>query len=681
MASLRNVREQSRDILRKISRKVARFHDERCATLDAVVMGIGGTALGAELSSAIVNTSLQTGAGIAGASLGLAVAAEAGSNWLEDRYGTAAKVAGYAGAYTIGGLVLQGIVHDSSSIADYFSNLAHYSLEYGIIFGLGLGAKYLIQKAWTNLRTQPEDSEQTVQFKRQKIKYLAAAALAITLGEAATFGQDAFPFPTDSYRHEDVGMQIVANGLAGDVQDGDVITLDVKVTQAPKRSGDTLTVRYFMADATRKLPEQGSSSFYDTLVYLGERSDLHVTTSGKGIVSGFFEYDSALATAYVEGTATINPTIDGATTKRLLVEIWDGDKKLDHKWYGTDNSHNWDSHFIIPEKSEEPTDEPPISTVVHIRGDGKKRVFIYNQSLGSTKMEAETLAVADYWHPHVFEFYSSRTATIGVKQRISDKLEQSIIRKAHANNVKVLPMVSAFTSSLVDRVLDNPETSAKVIAQHIKENNYDGVAIDLETIAFGSERSKDLVQFMKALRKQLPEGKYEIAIAVSPRFEGSETHGYKHHGFYDYAALEPFVDYLHIMAYDFHRGTHKACPVLPNNKIDDIVQYAQQHLKNDDKLVFLMPFYGYAWTKSGRDVGTVSAANTQKWLNNQVSSSYDDGELRVVTRDRVLYLQDSKGFETRLDMLDNLGVTCVGGWRQTHATAGIFREIGEWKSE
>ncbi len=678
MAFLRGLVSQGRDIFSETSQRAASFHEEKCATLDAIVIGVGGTALGAELSSAILDTSLQTGASIAGASLGLAIAAEAGSNWLEDRYGTAAKVGGYVGAYTIGGLILQGVVHDSSSVIDFVSNLAHNSLDYGIIFGLGLGAKYIIQKAWTNLRRHDWDSEQTAKFKRQKTTYLAAAALAITIGEAATFSQDTFPFPTDSYRHEDVGMQILANGLTGDIHEGDLITLDVKVTHAPEHIDDNLTVRYFMADATRTLPKQGSSSFYDHLVYLGERSDLQINKDGKGIVSGFFEYDPTLAMAYVDGIAFINPTVDGAATKRLLVELWDGDKKLDHKWYGTDNSHDWDSHFIVPENSEAPTVEPAI---VYIKGDGKKKVFIYNQMLGSTEMEAETLAVADYWHPHMFEFYSSRTTTIGIKQRVSEKLEKRILEKAHAHNVKVLPMVSAFTPGLVDRVLDNPETSARAVAQQIKENKYDGVAIDLETIAFGNERSEDLVRFMKVLRKQLPEGKYEIAIAVSPRFEGSETHGYRHHGFYDYAALEPHIDYVHIMAYDFHRGKHGASPVLPNNKIDDIVRYAQQHINDDDKIVFLMPFYGYVWTKSGRGVGTLSAENNQKYLNSRISSSYDEGELRVVTRDRIAYLQDSKVFETRLTMLDDLGITCVGGWRQTHATAGIFKEIGEWKSE
>ena len=473
----------------------------------------------------------------------------------------------------------------------------------------------------------------------------------------------------------DLGIKIDQFVTGRPVTEADLVNIDINVKDADVPNNTDLTVKYFMQDANKGL-NPGDNGFYDSLVPLGERSDLNVN-NGAGEITGFFQYESGLENTFDPGSALINPMGDNYDENakfRFFVEVWNGDQKLDHEFWGEETSNP--GKFVFSFKKDQGTSEQDLTLVERVTGE--KKVFVYKQALGSRKMDSEACAVVDYFHPHLYGL-SLKSRKLKMTQRVSEKTENKIKRNASDCDYNVLPMVSAFNISTIDYILNNPITSAGLIAKEIKDEGYQGVAIDLESVRAGSERSDKLVKFVKQLRKELPHEKYDIAIAVSPRFKDSEKNGYKHHAFYNYKEIAKYVDYVELMAYDFHKGRGvKPSPVMPEDKLDDVIRYAKANIPND-KIVVLFPFYGAVWKTNGRFVGPLSAPNTNKYLAQKTSSRYDNGELRIETSDRIVYAQDSKTFKRRLELMDGYNLDNVGGWRQTHATTGIFNQIENWK--
>ncbi len=684
---------------RLCEKRVPRFYRNHRQTLDALVIGTAAAVGGAEASAQVLDTALVTGGVAAGSAIAYGTVIGKIGEYVNNKFGYKAAAAVYSTGAVGAVLGLHKLLHLEEEVVskDFAIDTLHRLPDYGM-FGLALGAAYYIGKKLLNATAvqtknrekEKKDTEKKAFFKRTGRTAMTVAGLSYIVGHGIYCAYNCLPkeYPTDAARHDDIGMQIIVSkdeDKNGKIDDGEMMTIDVKATLAGNYKGKDLTVRYFMlpsSEAQPNVPKTGAKNFYDDLVYLGERSDLHIDNVGKAVISGIFEYDAGIESAFIPDTAMINPLAGKDAEKvgtnfKFLVEVWNGDKKIDHKWFGNEKGNEYVFAF---ESAKEKEDAPPLPPPIRVVGDGSKNVFMYNQALGSGKMEEEALAVIDYWHPHTYEFVADNKTTLLLKQRCSEKLEEKIIAKAHGRGVKVLPMVSAFTKPVVQRILDNPSTAADRIADAIKEERYDGVAVDLETISLGSESSAAYVEFMRRLRQELPAGQYEIAVAVSPRFEGSEKAGYRHHGFYDYQGLAKYADFIHIMAYDFHKGRRGASPVLPNDKIDDIIAYAQTRIEND-QIVFLMPLYGYVWTKAGSAVGTISAQNNQRYIDAAKSTGYSNGELRIETADRTAYLQDSKVFEDRLKLLESLNVNNVGGWRQTHGTKGIYSEFGEWKQQ
>ncbi len=678
-----------------------KFYNDHRKTLDALVIGTAATVGTAEASAQILDTTLITGGAAAAVTLGYETLIDKIGKYVNKRFGYKAAAIVYSAGITGAAIGLHKLLHleEKVATADFMLDTYHRLPDYGT-FGIALAAGWYLGNKFLSATAQEKpdpkkekrgekekkDREKKAFFKRTGRTVMALAGVSYIVGHGLYCAYNSLPsaYPTDSERHDDIGMQIVVSkdeDNDGKINDGELMTIDVKATTAGNLTGNDLTVRYFMLPATGvqlTVPKAGVKDFYDNLIYLGERNDLTVGKDGIAVVSGIFEYDAGIERAFIPDTALINP-VDGSKIAdyKFLVEVWNGDKKVDHKWWGSESTKD---HLFMFELPEEKKEEEPKPRIVRVSGDGSKHVFMYNQALGSANMEAETLAVVDYWHPHMYEFDADSRATLRLKQLCSEKLEEEIIAKGHEHGVKVLPMVSAFTKPIVQRVLGNPSTAADRIADVVKEEGYDGVAVDLETISLGSESSDEYVTFMRRLRVELPADKYKIVVAVSPRFEGSERSGYRHHGFYDYQGLAQYADFIHIMAYDFHIGRRGASPVLPKDKIDDIVEYAQARIAND-KIVFLMPLYGYVWTSGGSAVGTISAQNNQRYIDAAKSSKYSNGELRIETRDRIAYLQDATVFEERLRLLESLNVNNVGGWRQTHGTKEIYNEFAEWKQE
>ena len=153
------------------------------------------------------------------------------------------------------------------------------------------------------------------------------------------------------------------------------------------------------------------------------------------------------------------------------------------------------------------------------------------------------------------------------------------------------------------------------------------------------------------------------------------------------------------MCYDFHKGKSSPSPVMPEDMLVKVLDYATTTEGKDvkDKMTVLLPLYGHVWKKyyvKGKkdpvikSVGVLSSKHLEGFEDkfDEKSRKYVNGELRLETKPgrygtewRVAYVQDAEVFRKRFKLLDQYGIKNVGGWRQTHGTEEIYKEFDRWK--
>jgi len=314
-----------------------------------------------------------------------------------------------------------------------------------------------------------------------------------------------------------------------------------------------------------------------------------------------------------------------------------------------------------------------------LKSDPKKKLFLYSQNIDNADIEKCLNTYADYQMPHMFKLERKNgSKEIGLFQIYQDSTIINYVNTQHKHKSKVLPMISAFSSNVLNEILKNPNKFSELIANNIKNLNMDGVLIDFESIKVGSKYSDDLTMFMKLLREKLPDKKYEIGIAVSPRFQSSERKGFAHHGFYDFEALSKYVNYINVMAYDFHKGVFG--PILPEDKLNKLVDYTIDHVPKE-KIVISFPFYGYVWDSNKKEIGTLSWKYNDNYLSIADTTFIDNGELRIETKDRLAYVQTEETFNNRFKLLNQNKIYNVAGWKVEFMGSECDKTIKNWKKK
>ena len=138
-----------------------------------------------------------------------------------------------------------------------------------------------------------------------------------------------------------------------------------------------------------------------------------------------------------------------------------------------------------------------------------------------------------------------------------------------------------------------------------------GINIDIEYAGENSQSLRaPLTQFMTALSQHLRSRYKNIQLSIDVYASAASND----QSLWDIRALGSLVDYVIVMAYDFHqRGSTQAGPVAPLFSEDDTWSSdINRHLKNfldqmpREKILLGIPFYGYAWQTEA----TTPRANT-----------------------------------------------------------------------
>lgn len=150
---------------------------------------------------------------------------------------------------------------------------------------------------------------------------------------------------------------------------------------------------------------------------------------------------------------------------------------------------------------------------------------------------------------------------------------------------------NVFSPELTSEILNNPSTSQTLIDNIftlVSTRGYAGVNIDFEgTLA---EDRDSFSTFLSALGDRLHAAGLLLTIAIHPK-TSEETPWLLG---YDYVAIGSVVDFMFIMAYDWHHIAGEPGPVAPINEVRKAIEFALERV-DSSKIILGVPLYGYDW--------------------------------------------------------------------------------------
>lgn len=281
---------------------------------------------------------------------------------------------------------------------------------------------------------------------------------------------------------------------------------------------------------------------------------------------------------------------------------------------------------------------------------------------------------SDYMEPGYAELQSDALLDLSNQMENQGGAVEIVVSQFNGNDiVSFLTSKAAqqkFMKSLDDMILAYPVS---------------GVNIDIEYAGTNSHTLRTpMSEFMKDLRTHL-NSRYDSVQLSIDMYAGASNN----QSIWDVAAIAPQVDYIVVMAYDFHRRTSpQAGPVAPlfggkEMWDSDINQHLQEFLTMvpAEKLLLGIPFYGYEWKTTSRDPqshtfpdsGSTAQITRVKQLlerkeelrveegwNEEALSPYlsyiEDGETYV------LYYENSRSISYKLDYVNQLDLGGVAIW-------------------
>ncbi len=214
---------------------------------------------------------------------------------------------------------------------------------------------------------------------------------------------------------------------------------------------------------------------------------------------------------------------------------------------------------------------------------------------------------------------------------------------------------------------------------------FSGINIDIEPAGSGSAQLQDkMTTFVKNLNNHLDSKYDDIQLSIDV-YAGAANNT----SIWNISAIEPHVDYIIVMAYDFHRrSSMTAGPVAPlfggkDLWDSDINQHLQAFVEQvpPKKILLGVPFYGYEWQTTSRDAQSSTFPDTgrtasidrvsklmknkeelfveEHWNEDALSpylSYEEDGETFVI------YYENSRSISYKLDYVNQLDLGGIAIW-------------------
>jgi spore germination protein YaaH len=165
--------------------------------------------------------------------------------------------------------------------------------------------------------------------------------------------------------------------------------------------------------------------------------------------------------------------------------------------------------------------------------------------------------------------------------------------------------IKLFDDEKLEKLLNDNKAKNNLIAQVkqiMSEENFDGVNVDFE---FQGDQvailGEEFVDFLKELRKS-DMGEISVDVFANTIIKGDRD---------NLNGLIENVDYLVVMAYDFHRpGVDYAGAVAPissnpgERNINEVVESCINNSLDKNKIILAYPLYGYEWKTETAEFGS-----------------------------------------------------------------------------
>ncbi|MBU1966959.1 hypothetical protein KKH50_01525 [Patescibacteria group bacterium] len=275
----------------------------------------------------------------------------------------------------------------------------------------------------------------------------------------------------------------------------------------------------------------------------------------------------------------------------------------------------------------------------------------------------------------------------GYKHLQSDKfLEISSLMEQQ--NKKVEIVLTQFNNDTIVSLLNQEKSIQNLLTSLdsiLLAYPVSGINLDIEYTGLVTDQLRQkFVQLVVAISQHLNQ-KYDHVTFSVDMYASAATKPQ----IWDVAKIEPYVDHIIVMAYDFHqRSSPQAGPVAPlfggreywdsdvNQHLADFVKLVPK-----EKILLGVPFYGYEWQTTSRDpqahtfpqtgstasikrvkeiIAVTQELKVEQSWNDQALSPY----LSYLEDDKifVIYYENSRSLSYKLDYVNQLNLRGISIW-------------------
>ena len=180
----------------------------------------------------------------------------------------------------------------------------------------------------------------------------------------------------------------------------------------------------------------------------------------------------------------------------------------------------------------------------------------------------------------------------------SDKLSNILDYK----NISPHLVLTMFDNEKIETLLSDKENQNELLGEIdalLKGSNLTGINIDIEYTGLASKQLRSqFVNLVQDISVMIKRSHPTVTLSISMYASAS-----KKQMIWDVSEIAKYVDYIVVMAYDFHLpSSYKAGPIAPifgfdtNNEIDInscLTAFTKQI--DNSKIILGIPFYGYGW--------------------------------------------------------------------------------------
>lgn len=223
--------------------------------------------------------------------------------------------------------------------------------------------------------------------------------------------------------------------------------------------------------------------------------------------------------------------------------------------------------------------------------------------------------------------------------------------------------VKLFKDEKIDELVNNPEAVDRLVGEIkavVDEEGFDGVNVDIEYQGNPTAVLED--PFLNFLEKVKAGEVGEVSLDV---FANTIIRGNNDR----LNTLLGMVDYVLVMAYDFHRpGMDYAGPVAPieagpgERNIMEVVEKVISSNLDKEKIVMAYPLYGYEWETYGEEYGARTGATCVMASYNRVEELLSEGVEVKKAWDEVSmtpwlsYKNEGRTYQIYYDDIDSLKI-------------------------